>query len=105
MSTRRIQPDRKVVFEDVLPVDASLTEVRSYRIRVAFSTLLDAAARAVQSAGFDLDDVIVERLLVDSEGEVYSFESIGNATSSSARRLQESVRIVELRVIAVRDFF
>ena len=59
---RRIE--RKVLFEDTLPLDMRAGELALDRLRRGFSELFDRAALAVHRAGHDLDDTIVERYVV-----------------------------------------
>ena len=52
---------RQVVFENSAPCNTSLADVDLDAVRRAFCTLMDEAAHANTLAGFDLDDVLVER--------------------------------------------
>jgi hypothetical protein len=51
----------RAIFEESVQVDLLLAAVNLDHVRSLFSGLFDRAAGAVHGAGFDLDDVVVER--------------------------------------------
>jgi hypothetical protein len=59
---------RELLHSETLPVDFAIDDLNIDLLRRQFSGLLDRAALAVNRAGLDLDDVIVERYLLCSNG-------------------------------------
>jgi hypothetical protein len=55
---------REVVFEETVSFEARLEEIDVDRLRRFFSALFDRAASAVNRAGFDLDDAVIENAVL-----------------------------------------
>lgn len=62
-STERA-PHRRVLHSETKPMKVAAGEVDLDALRRALAELFELAARAVQVAGFEQDDAVIERLLV-----------------------------------------
>ena len=110
---------RKHLWEATLPVDFAALDVDLDRLRRGFAALFDDAARAVQLAGYQQDDTVLERLLLCRIGEKVErmitvdclsdrsrfldhirAQALGPADAPSRLR---AVRIVGLKVVSVLD--
>ena len=58
------RPSRELIHENALPFCTSVDAFDVQEARRSFSTLFDRAAEAVFRAGYDLDDVTVDRFVV-----------------------------------------
>lgn len=54
----------QTLYQKTAPFLSSLDRLDMPALRQAFAALMDDAALAVQRAGFDLDDVVIERSLI-----------------------------------------
>jgi hypothetical protein len=111
------------IFEGSADWDASLAQIDIEAVRRKFSELFDRAAHANTLAGFDLDDVLVERHIVctidgvtrvkvsadhlsDRERFMVHVLSTVNAADHGGpcpAYVTEQVKIVELRVTVIRE--
>ena len=113
----------QTIFEGGADWDVSLAEVDLDAVRRKFSELFDQAAHANTLAGFDLDDVLVERHIVCTADGLTPIKVAADHLSDRERFMAhvlstvnaadhggpcppyvtEQVKIVELRVTVIRE--
>jgi len=107
------------LFDESQPVNVALDEVTLDDLRRAFSGLFDRAVRAVQAAGFDQDDVELERWLlcrlpdgtacsvrVDVLSDLQRFlqSTLTGLQSTTGRKWNVAeVQLLGLRVVAILE--
>ena len=119
----RNDSEGQTIFEGGADWDVSLAQIDLDAVRRKFSELFDQAARANTLAGFDLDDVLVERHIVCTMGGAAPIKVVADHLSDRDRLLAhvlstvnvadhggqcppyvtEQVTIVELRVTVIRE--
>ena len=57
-------PMRRVVYAETVPIEMRVDDLDLDRLRRGFAELFDRAAHAVQLAGYEQDDAVLERCLV-----------------------------------------
>ena len=108
---------RRVVHTETLPIEMTLGGVDLDRLRRGFAELFDRAAHAVQFAGYEQDDAVLERFLVvrSALGEevaaradwltdrerLLSRTRVAVGAESGASADMHELTIVGLRVVAV----
>jgi len=55
---------RRVVFAETIPIEMRVDDLDLGRLRRGFAELFDRAAHAVQLAGYEQDDAVLERFLI-----------------------------------------
>jgi len=107
-------PPRQTLFEETIAIQARLDQLDWKDIRLQFAQLMERAAKATQQAGYEQDDVVVDRMLVcslESQSQVIipadwladsrkMVQSIVHACHESA---PDRIRVVGLAIIAVRE--
>jgi len=83
------QPRRTVIHEETVPCNVPLDELDLDWLRRQFSALFDRAAGAVNRAGYDLDDVIVERFVTTSAENRERLHTAPHSLSDSDRFVRE----------------
>ena len=57
-------PTRRVVYAETVPIEMRVDDLDLDRLRRGFAELFDRAAHAVQLAGYEQDDAVLERFLI-----------------------------------------
>ena len=57
-------PTRRVVYDETVPIEMRVDGHDLDRLRRGFAELFDRAAHAVQLAGYEQDDAVLERFLI-----------------------------------------
>jgi len=57
-------PMRRVVYAETVPIEMRVDGLDLDRLRRGFAELFDRAAQAVQLAGYEQDDAVLERFLI-----------------------------------------
>jgi hypothetical protein len=57
-------PTRRVVYAETVPIEMRVGDLDLDRLRRGFAELFDRAAQAVQLAGYEQDDAVLERFLI-----------------------------------------
>ena len=110
---------RQVVYDETLPIEMAAAELDLERLRRGFAELFDRAAQAVQLAGYEQDDVVLERFLIVrtvcgeemtlsaewlSDRERLVQHLVRECRGIIGQRLDFSdVRVIGLRIAAGRD--
>lgn len=112
------RPAPKILLEKSITMDMPLNQLDLDAIRRGYSKLFDQAAIGIQQAGYDLDDIEIQRSAICSleRGDIQQFEinSIGDESRFTAEilnkispvdceqsDLQTKIRISELSVRVV----
>jgi hypothetical protein len=59
-----IPPTRRVVYAETVPIEMRVDGLDLGRLRRGFAELFDRAVQAVQLAGYEQDDAVLERFLI-----------------------------------------
>lgn len=86
-----MQAKRRLVFEETRPVQVRVDRLDLEWLRRQFAEPFDGAAQAVQRAGLDQDDTVVERILVCDFGGQDPPVSVPAAWLSDRARLQQAL--------------
>lgn len=117
---QRASPIRRdILFDEAMPMNTSLVLLDLDRLRRTFAALGDRAAQVVTAAGFDQDDVVLDRLIACRVNDTVQAEVPADWLADAARLSDaiiaalsaqvsrpvsaETVTIAAVRVRAVRE--
>jgi hypothetical protein len=64
MATNMFACSRQIIYDETLPLEMTAAALELDRLRKGFAELFDRAAQAVQLAGYEQDDAVLERYLI-----------------------------------------
>lgn len=85
------QPVRSKLFEETVSVTWSLSEIDLDALRRGFAPPFDRAAHAVQLAGFEQDDAVIERYLRCRVGDRPPVDIPADSMSDRSRMIEDVV--------------
>jgi len=91
-SPARLRPAAKLLHTESFPFEQPLTKLDLRALQAGFSALFDAAAVAVRRAGYDLDDVVLERIMVCEDPDGTPFDVAAEPLSDRDELIRRVVR-------------
>ena len=91
------RPEPRTLYTETLPVEFSLNDLDLDVLRRRFAEVFDRAAHAVQLAGFEQDDAIIERYVICRLGERTELAVTAESLSDRERLSRHVTETIRLR--------